>query len=129
MERRSWGFERSTKRCKRGKSAIFVCDRRTLIEQTSAVADSYGLTAHSVLMADHWRYDKHSPFQIASAQTLAKRRWPDADLIVIDEAHVQMGLGESREGHEGTRDRPVCYAVLRWAWADFFQSGLRFEHA
>ena len=76
----------------KGKSAIFVCDRRTLIEQTSAVADSYGLTAHSVLMADHWRYDKHSPFQIASAQTLAKRRWPDADLIVIDEAHVQMGV-------------------------------------
>jgi len=55
----------------RGKRAVFVCDRRTLIEQTSAVADSYGLTAHSVLMADHWRYDRCSRFQIASAQTLA----------------------------------------------------------
>lgn len=76
----------------RGKRAVFVCDRRTLIEQTSAVADSYGLTAHSVLMADHWRYDRGSRFQIASAQTLARRRWPDADLIVIDEAHVQMGV-------------------------------------
>ena len=76
----------------KGKRAIFVCDRRTLIEQTSAVADSYGLTAHSVLMADHWRYDPRSPFQIASAQTLARRQWPDADLIVIDEAHVQMSV-------------------------------------
>ena len=76
----------------RGKRAVFVCDRRTLIEQTSAVADSYGMTAHSVLMADHWRYDRGSRFQIASAQTLARRRWPDADLIVIDEAHVQMGV-------------------------------------
>ena len=76
----------------KGKRAIFVCDRRTLIEQTSAVADSYGLTAHSVLMADHWRYDPSSPFQIASAQTLARRKWPDADLIVIDEAHVQMSV-------------------------------------
>ena len=76
----------------KGKRAIFICDRRTLIEQTSAVADSYGLTAHSVLMADHWRYDPSSPFQIASAQTLARRQWPDADLIVIDEAHVQMSV-------------------------------------
>ncbi len=76
----------------KGKRAIFICDRRTLIEQTSAVADSYGLTAHSVLMADHWRYDRHSPFQIASAQTLARRQWPDVDLIVIDEAHVQMAV-------------------------------------
>ncbi len=76
----------------KGKRAIFICDRRTLIEQTSAVADSYGLTAHSVLMADHWRYDPSSPFQIASAQTLARRKWPDVDLIVIDEAHVQMSV-------------------------------------
>jgi len=76
----------------KGRRAIFICDRRTLIEQTSAVADSYGLTAHSVLMADHWRYDRHSPFQIASAQTLARRQWPDVDLIVIDEAHVQMAV-------------------------------------
>lgn len=76
----------------KGKRAIFICDRRTLIEQTSAVADSYGLTAHSVMMSGHWRYDRHSPFQIASAQTLARRQWPDADLIVIDEAHVQMAV-------------------------------------
>jgi superfamily II DNA or RNA helicase len=32
------------------------------------------------------------PFQIASAQTLARRRWPDADVIIIDEAHTQMGV-------------------------------------
>lgn len=76
----------------KGKRAIFICDRRTLIEQTSAVADRYGLSAHSVLMADHWKYDRHSPFQIASAQTLARRQWPDVDLIVIDEAHVQMAV-------------------------------------
>lgn len=76
----------------KGKRAMFICDRRTLIEQTSAVSDRYGLTAHSVMMADHWKYDRHSPFQIASAQTLARRQWPDVDLIVIDEAHVQMAV-------------------------------------
>ncbi len=75
---------------KKGKRAIFVCDRRSLIEQTSAVADSYGLSAHGVLMANHNRYDPSLPFQIASAQTLARRQWPAADVIVIDEAHTQL---------------------------------------
>lgn len=72
----------------RGKKALFVCDRKTLIEQTSAVADRYGLSGHGILMASHWRVDMRLPFQIASVQTLARRSWPDADVIVIDEAHT-----------------------------------------
>jgi superfamily II DNA or RNA helicase len=73
----------------RGKRAMFVCDRTTLIEQTSAVADTYGLGAHGVIQADHWRKDRNLPFQIASVQTLARRNWPGVDVIVIDEAHTQ----------------------------------------
>ena len=72
----------------RGKKAIFLCDRTTLINQTSEVADSYGLTAHSIIQSGHWRYDLQEKFQIASVQTLARRSWPDADLIVIDESHT-----------------------------------------
>lgn len=75
----------------KGKRAVFVCDRTTLINQTSQTADSYGLAAHGIVQANHWRRDKSMPFQIASAQTLAKRDfWPDADLIIIDEAHTQL---------------------------------------
>jgi len=74
----------------RGKRAIFVCDRTTLINQTSEVADKYGLGAHGILQANHWRVNLDAPFQIASAQTLARRSWPKADVIVIDEAHTQL---------------------------------------
>lgn len=74
----------------RGKRAVFVCDRTTLINQTSEVADKYGLSAHGIIQASHWRINSEMPFQIASAQTLARRRWPDVDVIVIDEAHTQM---------------------------------------
>lgn len=74
---------------RRGKKAVFMCDRTTLINQTSAVADEYGLSAHAIIQADHWRVDSSSPFQIASCQTLARRNWPEADVIVIDEAHTQ----------------------------------------
>ena len=70
------------------RTGIFVCDRTTLINQTSAVADKYGLASHGILQADHWRVDKLNRFQIASAQTLARRGWPKADVIVIDECHT-----------------------------------------
>lgn len=73
----------------RGKRAVFVCDRTTLIDQASAKADEYGL-AHSVMQASHWRFDKWQHFQICSAQTLQRRKWPQADVIVIDEAHTQL---------------------------------------
>ena len=76
----------------KGKSAVFVCDRTTLINQTSATSDRYGLSAHGIIQADHWRKDLSFPFQIASAQTLERRGWPKADVIVVDEAHTQLSV-------------------------------------
>jgi type I site-specific restriction endonuclease len=73
----------------RDKRAMFVCDRSTLINQTSEVADKYGLSAHGVIQSNHWRVDTRLPFQIASVQTLARRSWPDVDVIVVDESHTQ----------------------------------------
>lgn len=72
----------------RGKRACFVCDRITLIEQTSAVADRYGLTNHGVIQGNHWRQRLDAPFQIVSAQTMARRQWMGFDLIVVDECHT-----------------------------------------
>lgn len=76
----------------KGRSAMFLCDRITLIDQTSETADAYGLRAHGIIQANHWRSDPDLPFQIASSQTIASRGWPyrDPDLLVIDEAHTQM---------------------------------------
>ena len=69
---------------------MFVTDRRTLIEQTSATADRYGLCDHGVIQGNHPRTDYSRPFQIASAQTLERRDWLDVDIIIIDEVHTQM---------------------------------------
>jgi DNA repair protein RadD len=74
----------------KGKRAVFVCDRTTLINQTSATADGYGLTEHGIIQADHWRANSEMKFQIASAQTLARRSWPECDVVIIDEAHTQL---------------------------------------
>lgn len=100
----------------KGKRAIFVCDRTTLIDQTSATADRYGLAAHGVIQADHWRTDWSKPFQIASAQTLARRQWPDADVIIVDEAHTQL--------KSWTDHIPDCRAAVIGLSATPFSKGL-----
>jgi superfamily II DNA or RNA helicase len=75
----------------KGKRAVFLCDRTTLINQTSAAADGYGLRDHGVIQANHWRRQPEQLLQIASAQTIAKRDyWPQLDVLVIDEAHTQL---------------------------------------
>jgi len=73
---------------KKGKRAMFLCDRKTLISQTSEVAESYGLWNHSIIQAQNPRLDLDKNFQIASVQTLFRRGWPKSDVIVIDECHT-----------------------------------------
>ncbi|OHD19276.1 MAG: helicase [Spirochaetes bacterium GWB1_59_5] len=76
----------------KGNRCLFICDRKNLINQTSAVADKLGLTAHGILQAGHWRTNRRMPFQIASVQTLQRRGIPDDfDVVVVDEAHTQYG--------------------------------------
>lgn len=73
----------------RGKRAVFLCDRTTLINQTSEVADRYGMHEHGIIQANHWRKRPDELFQIASVQTIAKREyWPKLDVLVVDEAHT-----------------------------------------
>lgn len=100
----------------RNKSALFICDRTTLIDQASAAADKYGLGAHGIMQAQHWRTNSDMPFQIASAQTLANRKIPDVDVIVIDEAHTQMKVW--------TDHIPSCRAAVVGLSATPFSAGL-----
>jgi superfamily II DNA or RNA helicase len=72
---------------KKGKNAVFVVDRVTLVDQTSRTFDEYGID-HGVVQADHWRKRAWKNVQVASADTVARRSWPLADLIVVDECHT-----------------------------------------
>lgn len=77
----------------KGKRAIFMCDRRTLIEQTARTAWNYGFRDLSIVMGDNWaEYRPDAKFQICSAQTIHRRKWPEADVIIIDEAHTQLSV-------------------------------------
>ncbi len=72
---------------RKDKRGMFIVDRLNLLDQTSAVFDRYGIP-HGVIQSGHARYRPGELIQVASIQTLARRGWPDADLIINDEAHV-----------------------------------------
>lgn len=73
----------------KGNRALFIADRRVLVEQTSERLDRYGIP-HGVLMAKHWRYRPHEKIQVCSAQTLERMEAiPDLALLIADEAHRQ----------------------------------------
>lgn len=73
---------------RKGSRAWFVVDRVALIDQTSERFASYGID-HGVIQADHYLTDYSKPVQIASAQTLARRKVRDLpSLIIWDECHA-----------------------------------------
>lgn len=72
----------------KGKRAIFICDRIKLVQQSLVAFDSLGLNV-GVIQGQHERTDYNKPVQIASIQTLARKRHiPHADVIIVDECHV-----------------------------------------
>ena len=73
---------------RRGMRIALVCDRRTLVKQTSDRFAAYGIP-HGVAMAEK-TFGRSMPIQICSVQTIQKRGyWPALDLLVIDEAHTE----------------------------------------
>lgn len=72
---------------RKGSRSTFVVDRLSLINQTSETMFRYGLE-HGVIQADHPMFRPSLQTQVCSVQTLARRKWPESQLDIIDEAHV-----------------------------------------
>jgi DNA repair protein RadD len=67
---------------------IFMADRVKLVSQTMDAFEAVGLD-FGVIQADHWLTDSRKKVQIASIQTLARRkRQPEYDFAIVDEAHT-----------------------------------------
>jgi len=91
---------------KKGNRAAMVLDRIVLCNQTSERLQKYGID-HGVMQSGHWRHRPYERIQVCSAQTLEKRgRFPDLDLIIIDEAHTVR-----RQTIEFLRNNPHIRAV------------------
>ena len=73
----------------KGKRPVFTVPDITLVNQTLRSFEHVGIRDIGVIQADHERTNREAQVQIASVATLIRRELPDADLIVIDEVHVQ----------------------------------------
>ena len=71
------------------RRAIFVIPRQVLIEQTVAAFEREGIWNIGVIQGQNFRTNPNAPVQIAMAQTLARREIPPADIVIVDECHLQ----------------------------------------
>lgn len=72
----------------KNKKGIMIVRGRELVDQASQRLIREN-TPHGVLMAGHWLYKPMEKIQVCSIDTLRSRKLkPEADLIVIDEAHL-----------------------------------------
>ncbi len=79
----------------KGKRVIFLANRIHLVEQASRRFYASGI-AHGIVQAGNTR-DTHEPVLIGSIDTVARRGFPDCDLILIDEAHAVAGSKNFRD--------------------------------
>lgn len=87
-----------------GKRGAFLADRRALVTQTSERFDKYGLE-HGIIMADNPRFRPSLQIQVCSIATLIRRRWPEVNVLFVDEAHI---LSDAVKKKLAMKD---CYAV------------------
>jgi DNA repair protein RadD len=71
----------------KGKRVAFAVPALSLIDQTVAALEAEGIDCIGVMQGIHERTDHGQPVQVCSVQTIARRRRPEADLVIVDEAH------------------------------------------
>jgi len=72
----------------KGKRVLFVAPYTALINQTAKSFMAQGLPKPGIIQADHPWTDSSRRLQIASVQTLIRRKFQDFDLILVDECHL-----------------------------------------
>ena len=77
---------------KKGSRVIFAVPALSLIDQTVEKFVAAGIWEIAVMQGSHEMTDRSQPVQVCSVQTLMRRTLPDADLVIVDEAHVQFNF-------------------------------------
>lgn len=73
---------------RKSKRTTFVVPALSLIDQAVEMFYNEGITEVGVIQAQHRMTDWAKPVQIASVQTLARRRErPKSDMVIVDECH------------------------------------------
>jgi DNA repair protein RadD len=71
----------------KSRRVAFTVPALSLVDQTIAAFEAEGIAAIGVMQGIHPRTDREQPVQVCSVQTLARRKRPDVDVVLVDEAH------------------------------------------
>lgn len=78
---------------RKGTRSCFTAPAITLIDQTIEKFNAEGITEIGVIQANHMMTDWDMPVQIASPQTLARRKsFPEAQIVIVDECNQQFEI-------------------------------------
>jgi len=100
----------------KGRRVIFTVPAISLITQTIESFRRDGIIEIGVMQGQHELTDADQPVQICSVQTLARRNIPQADLVVVDEAHIVFDLYKRWFDSEDWKDVPIIgLSATPWA--------------
>lgn len=103
----------------KNKRVIFTVPALSLIDQTVVRLGEEGISDLGVIQADHPLTNYAAPVQVASVQTLVARGLeaiPDADIVLIDEAHKIFSLYSKWMNEDRWRSVPfVGLSATPWA--------------
>jgi DNA repair protein RadD len=71
----------------KSKRVAFTVPAVSLINQTVPAFEAEGIDCIGVMQGIHERTDRDQPVQVCSVQTIARRKRPDVDIVLVDEAH------------------------------------------
>lgn len=100
----------------KGNRVTFIVDAISLVDQTVEAFVAEGIHDIGVIQADHPMEDWSKPVQVASVQTLRRRRMPKSDIVIVDEAHCRNAwLEEIMASEEWARVPFIGLSATPWA--------------
>lgn len=96
-----WSAHAIAAALRKGSRPLFTAPAISLVDQTLRSFEKEGIHDIGVMQAQHVRTNRNARVQIASVQTLIRRKMPEFDFVLIDEAHeVFDGLNEKLDSLE-----------------------------
>lgn len=97
------------------KRPMFVCPAISLVNQSLHSFEAQGIKDIGVIQAQHERTDWMARVQIASVQTLIRRKMPEVDVVLIDEVHEEYkGLNKILDSEEWKDKLVIGLSATPW---------------
>jgi hypothetical protein len=98
------------------RRVLFCVPALSLIDQTVDRFRQNGIFDIAVVQGQHELTDYRQPVQVCSVQTLARRKIPQADLVIVDECHVMFKLYDDWMNRPEWKDVPfIGLTATPWA--------------